>query len=96
MKIIDVLGSNIDALTNQKKTQKNDTKQNIQFNDSKKNITQDSVNISDVAKFLANLSNMEVNHQKRLESVQKSYENGTYKPDLTELAKSILEALKNG
>ncbi|AHF97474.1 MAG: flagellar biosynthesis anti-sigma factor FlgM [Desulfurella sp.] len=96
MKIIDVLGSNIEALTNQNKIQKNKIQQNNQIDSDKRSVSQDSIDISQVAKVLANISNIETNHQKRLEAVQKAYENGTYKPNLTELAKNILEELKNG
>ncbi len=96
MKITDILGSNIDALINQKKIQKNSAQQNIQVFESKKNAPQDSVNISQIAKVLANLAEAEVSHQKRLEEVQKAYENGTYKPNVQDLAKSILEEIKNG
>lgn len=95
MKISDILGSNIDSITNQKKVQKN--AQTTQTIDSKvSNAVQDNVIISKTAKILSNLSDLETNHQKRLEAVQKAYENGTYKPDLTNLAKSILEEIKNG
>ncbi|MGC8790212.1 MAG: flagellar biosynthesis anti-sigma factor FlgM [Desulfurella sp.] len=96
MKIIDVLGSNIEALTNQNKIQKNKIQQNNKIDSDKRSVSQDSIDISQVAKVLANISNIETNHQKRLEAVQKAYENGTYKPNLTELAKNILEELKNG
>ncbi len=99
MKISDILGSNIDATTNQKKIQKNQQSQaqNTQVSDKKeKNIVQDSVNISSTAKALSNLADLEANHQKRLEMVQKAYENGTYKPDLTNLAQSLIEEIKNG
>lgn len=97
MKISDILGSNIDSITNQKKIQKNAQTQTTQTTDSKSNnAVQDSVNISKTAKVLSNLSDLEANHQKRLETVQKAYENGAYNTDLTNLAKSILEEIKNG
>jgi anti-sigma28 factor (negative regulator of flagellin synthesis) len=97
MKISDIFGPNIDAITNQKKTQKNVQPQNAQIEETKnKNAPQDTVNISQAAKVLSSLANFEANHQKNLEAVQKAYENGTYKPDLTSLAKSILEEIKNG
>ncbi|MGB9755511.1 MAG: flagellar biosynthesis anti-sigma factor FlgM [Desulfurella sp.] len=97
MKISDILGSSIDSILNHKKIQKNTQIQTTQTTDSKNsNTVQDSINISKTAKILSNLSDLEANHQKRLEAVQKAYENGTYNPDLTNLAKSILEEIKNG
>ncbi|OSS42152.1 hypothetical protein DESAMIL20_1705 [Desulfurella amilsii] len=96
MKISDIFGPNIDAITNQKKTQKNTQHQSIKIEDTKnKNAPQDTVNISQTAKALSNLADFEANHQKRLEAVQKAYDNGAYKPDLTNLAKNILEEIKN-
>jgi len=97
MKISDIFGPNLDAIKNQKKTQKSTQNQNVQVKETKnKNTPKDTVNISQAAKILSNLAAFEANHQKNLEAVQKAYENGTYKPDLTSLAKSILEEINNG
>lgn len=95
MKISDIFGSNIDTITNQKKVEKNVQSQNANIEGVKK-VAQDSVDISQTARLLSRLEDYESDHQKRLEAVQKAYENGTYKPDLANLAKSLLEEIKNG
>jgi len=98
MKITDIFGSNIETIVNQKKvnTQTQNTTNTGTVGKHNANKIQDSVSISDNAKIQLYVSNLETEHQKRLEAVQKAYESGTYKPDLTSLAKSILEEIKNG
>lgn len=96
MKISDILDPNVEALMGQKKVQKSLTDaKNNNINNNQTTTPTDSVNISKKAKILSTLSDLEANHQKKLEMVQSSYENGHYEPNLSDLAKSILKDIKN-